>query len=376
MTYRQLLVFLMLLLFLPGCATDLVANYGVTAPVARGAFFEYPYLLDQPTGIAISRQGRVFINFPRWHGDPRQSVAEVLSDGAYRPFPDDEWNSWGIAEAKHPEAHFICVQSVIVDGDDFLWIVDAASPSFKGVIPGGAKLVKINLDNGKVERVIPFQPDILPKHGYLNDLRVDTRHNFAYITDSGSGALIVIDLATGKMRRRLAGHQSTKAETGYVPIIGGREFRDNDGKVPQIHADGIALDTRNEYLYYHALTATTLYRINTEYLRDAGITESALAEKVEKVAETGAVDGMEMGADDSLFFTALEGNAIKRYQSNGTMTTIVRDQNIHWPDSIAISPDKYLYFTDSQINLAPRFNKGTDIRISPYSFYKIWLTPF
>jgi hypothetical protein len=41
-----------------------------------------------------------------------------------------------------------------------------------------------------------------------------------------------------------------------------------------------------------------------------------------------------------------------------------------------ISPDDYLYFTDSQIGLSPRFNNGTDRRALPYRYFKIWLAPF
>lgn len=374
MKARLYVVLLMSLSF--GCTTNMATDPATPAPTARTALFRYGLFQDQVTGITISSQGRIFVNFPRWDKAPRYSVAEVLADGSYRPFPDAAWNSWGTAEADHPEAHFICIQSVVVDDKDFLWAVDAASPGFKGVINGGAKLVRFNLADGSTDRVIAFNKDMAPAKSYLNDLRVDTAKGFAYVTDSGLGAIIVIDLNHGTMRRVLAADPSTKAEPGFVPVIDGHQLRDAKGTVPQINADGIALDSSTGYLYYHALTGTTLYRIHTRYLNDFSVPETELAARIEKVAETGAVDGMESDGKGNLYFTALEDNAIKKWQPTGKIVTVVSDPAVHWPDSIALSPDEYLYFTDSQINLSPRFNKGKDRHSGPYGFFKIWLVPF
>jgi sugar lactone lactonase YvrE len=371
----MLIHFLIALLLLGGCAIKPI-SYDTNLPPVREELIEYPYFNDQATGIAVSQQGRIFVNFPRWDKDPLYSVAELLPDGSLRPYPDNDRNRWGKDEANHPEAHFVCVQSVAVDTDDFLWILDPASPAFKGVVPGGAKLIKINLSTDVIERVIPFDDTVAPRNSYLNDVRLDPAADFAYITDSGTGAIVVVDLERGKSWRRLVNHPSTKAEPGYVPVIGGKELRDENGQVPQIHVDGIAIDAEGEYLYYHALTARTLYRIKTSVLKDFALSEEQLAKHVEKVAETGAVDGMLMDADDNLYLTALEENAIKRYRPKGdVLETIVQDYRVQWPDSMDISPDDFLYFTASQIHRMPRFNYGRDERILPYVLFKIWLAP-
>ncbi|HEV3100103.1 MAG TPA: hypothetical protein VGY75_10370 [Candidatus Udaeobacter sp.] len=60
----------------------------------------------------------------------------------------------------------------------------------------------------------------------------------------------------------------------------------------QIAPDGIALDAKNGYLYYHALTAHTLYRIKTSFLTDEKLGKSELESKVENVGQTPAPDGM------------------------------------------------------------------------------------
>lgn len=359
------------LIFMGGCVTS-PASVVAALPEVRDLLLEYPCCTDQVTGIAVSSQERIFVNFPRWGKDPLYSVAEMLPDGSLHPYPDNEWSRRGRAEARHPEAHFISVQSVVVDNNDTLWVLDPASPDFKGVVSGGAKLVGINLTTGAVERVIRFDDAVAPPSSYLNDVRFDPEGETAYITDSGLGALIVLDLASGKSRRRLTEHYSTKAEPGYVPVIGGRELRDQNNQVPQIHADGIALDSDGEYLYYHALTGRTLYRIRTAALKDPKLSEKQLADHVEKVAETGATDGMLFDPEGSaLYLTALEHNAIKRYNiESGVLDTIIQADTLQWPDSMAISPDGDLYITASQIHRMPRFNSGKDGRVLPYKYFK------
>ncbi|MDA8413614.1 MAG: L-dopachrome tautomerase-related protein [Desulfobacteraceae bacterium] len=372
---RYLKYILAVLLGLGGCATNPI-GYVTALPQVQPDLIEYRQLNDQVTGIAVSHQGRIFVNFPRWDKDPLYSVAELLPDGSLRPYPDHDFNRWGKDEAAHPEAHFVCVQSVVIDGDDNLWVIDPASPGFKGVVPGGAKLVRINLANDTIERNIPFDETAAPRSAYLNDVRIDQDGDFAYITDSGTGAILVVDLSNGTTRRRLAGHPSTKAEPGYVPVIDGKELRNEQGQVPQIHADGIAIDSSGTYLYYHALTASSLYRIRTSALKDFSLSEEQLAGFVEKVADTGAVDGMLTDADDNLYLTSLERNAIMRYRPAGDiLETVVAGDAIQWPDSMDISPDDFLYVTASQIHRMPRFNNGRDRRMLPYKIFKIGLVP-
>jgi len=364
-------LYLLVTLLLAGCITNPI-SYEKAPPAIRHDLTEYPVFNDQVTGIAVSREGRIFVNFPRWVNDPLYSVAEVLPGGTLRPYPDNNWNRWGVDERHQPGAHFICVQSVFANGNR-LWILDAASPGFKGVIPGGAKLVEVNLATDRIERIFSFDALAAPHDSYLNDVRIDPRGDFAYITDSGAGAIVLLDLASGASRRLLANDPSTKAEPGFIPVINGKELRDEQGHAPQIHADGLAVDTKGDYLYYHALTARTLYRIKTAFLKDRKLTEAQLATHVERVAETGAVDGMVMGSDDNLYFTALEENAIKRYSPQGKISTIIRDEHLQWPDSMAITFDNYLYFTASQIQRMPRFNHGKDLRVPPYSYFSTWV---
>lgn len=336
----------------------LVIIYSCAQPepeIAETAVFE-PSLeivaesVRQWTGVAVTKGGRVFVNFPRWSSEVPVSVAEVMVDGTVSPYPDEAWNSW--TPEADPSTTFVCVQSVVADGKGSLWVLDPASAGFQGVIPGGAKLVEIDAMTGGVVQVIAFDGTIAPPASYLNDVRIDHKHRAAYITDSGDGALIVVDLRTGASRRLLDGHPSTAAEDTILTFEG-NQWLLPDGSAPQVHADGIAYDRTNDFIYYQALTGRTLYRIAGAALRDPSFDEEVLGAIVETVAESGASDGLLWDGADGIFISAIEDDAVKRWSPDGGVETVIADPRIAWPDSFALGPDGGLYVTTSQIHRGP-----------------------
>src|SRR2546423_12023350 len=141
----------------------------------------------QITGVGVStKSGRIFVNFPYWSDDHSLSVAEIVN-GQPRAFPDEEWNKPGA-----PDSHFVCVQSVVVDDQDNLWILDPAAPKMQEIVKGGPKLVKVDLATNRVVQKIPFGEDVAPAKSYLNDVRIDTANGKAFITEFGRGAIIVV----------------------------------------------------------------------------------------------------------------------------------------------------------------------------------------
>ena len=90
-----------------------------------------------PTGVSVSRTGRVFVNFPKWGDEVPFTVAEIR-DGEVVPYPDVDWNT--PSHDADPEA-LVSVQSIVVDPADRLWILDTGSPLFQPTNPGGPTLV-------------------------------------------------------------------------------------------------------------------------------------------------------------------------------------------------------------------------------------------
>jgi hypothetical protein len=143
----------------------------------------------QVTGVTVSKDARIFVNFPRWTEDVPVSVAEVMGDGQIKPFPDDEWNSWRNARKNQGSAgnHFVCVQSVVADAHGNLWVVDPASPATASVVSGGPKLVRIDLQANEVSQVIRFDETVAPQGSYLNDVRFSRDGRHAYRTGCRKG---------------------------------------------------------------------------------------------------------------------------------------------------------------------------------------------
>jgi sugar lactone lactonase YvrE len=138
-----------------------------------------------PTGVTVSRAGRIFVNFPRW-GDPVPFTVAELRSGIPVAYPSAGINRLDTGRAADS---LISVQSVVVDPNDRLWILDTGSVNFAPVLPGGAKLMGIDLATNRVVRVIRFPPDVVMSTSYLNDVRFDLRQGaqgVAYITDSSA----------------------------------------------------------------------------------------------------------------------------------------------------------------------------------------------
>jgi sugar lactone lactonase YvrE len=305
---------------------------GITFELNEIAYSDFRW-----TGVAVSNEGRIFVNFPRWSAIPF-SVAEIV-DSQLVPYPNDEWNNWGTSTP--PNNHFICVQSVYIDKENYLWILDPASIG-GSVVQGGAKLLKIDLYTDTIIQTIFFDDEIAPVQSYLNDIRVDTEEDYAYITDSGIGAIIVVDLNIGESRRLLESHFSTKAENISLTINGQTiNF--------VVHSDGLALTNDRSYLYYKALTGRNLYRITTEALTDTLLTNSQLEQEVEFVAETLPCDAIEFDPAGFLYFTSIEDNAIYRMLPGEELSLVLNDDRLKWPDSFSITPFGDIYVTTSRI---------------------------
>src|ERR1043165_2548786 len=65
---------------------------------------------SMPTGVTVSRRGRVFVNYPRW-GDPVPFTVAEVKDGRATAFPNAQVNKLDTNRAGET---FVSVQSVVV----------------------------------------------------------------------------------------------------------------------------------------------------------------------------------------------------------------------------------------------------------------------
>lgn len=325
----------------------------------------------QVTGVTVSERGRVFVNFPRWTEDSPVSVAEVQRDGSTRPYPDGDWNAWRNARKDElsPGDHWVCVQSVVADGRGSLWVVDPAAPAQSFIVPGGPKLVRIDLATDRVAKIYRFDQDVAPQGSYLNDVRLSPDGRFAFITDSGArGAIVVVELASGKARRVLDGDPTTQRKKGLVVKTDGRPLRRPDGRGVEFNADGIAISRDGRYLYWQALSGDTLYRIRTDILETRGLACEDVSASVENYGLNGVADGLLIArATDSMFITSLEDNAIKvRDLAQGPdapRRILAQDERLRWPDTFSQGPDGTIYVTTSRIQDSAFFKRDAPLAL-------------
>ncbi|MDT8909280.1 L-dopachrome tautomerase-related protein [Pseudomonas sp. ZS001] len=330
-----------------------------------------------PTGVTVSETGRIFVNFPRWGDDVPFTVAEI-SDGKLRPYPNDRINH---EDSVDPAKGLISVQSVVADGQGRVWLLDTAAPGFAAPRAGGAKLVAVDLASNQVVKTLVFPPHVILPSTYVNDMRFDFRHGnqgTVYVTDSsvsGPGAIIVMDIESGKAMRRLSGARSTSVDPSFIPMVEGQPVmsRGADGKPKPlgVASDGIALSADGKTLYFSPLSSRHLYSVPTALLRDAGISDKRLEAAVVDLGEKGASDGLEADAEGAVYATDYEHNAIRKRLADGAWKTIVQDPRVLWPDTLSIGPDGYLYFTANQLHRQAGFRNGVDQRVKPYSLLRV-----
>jgi sugar lactone lactonase YvrE len=302
-------------------------------------------------GIGVSAKGRVFATAPSSNVRSRFSMVEVdPKSGAVTAYPDAAWNNF--SEQGDGNAEWISVQALWVDKSDHLWALDSSlSKVDQDRLP--PKLVEFDLPTNRVIRQYDFKGVVSTKDS-LNDVRVDTVHDFAYLTNAANkGSLVVLDLKTGEARQVLIGDRSTFADPSQHLMIGNEVAHRPDGSVVATQADGIALSPDAQWLYYRPLTDHNYWRVPTSALRDATLSEVELAKKVEYLGSSVLSGGLIMDAGGTLYGGDLEHRtvvALSLAPGKKPRSRIFASDpsELSWADGFAISGG-YLYIADSHL---------------------------
>ena len=324
-----------------------------------------------PTGLALSNDNtKTFVCFPRWQDPTNFTVARLTSEGL-EPFPNAEINQYLPEDpTAFPAAeHFVSVQSVYVGREGRLWILDTGSINFGTPVDGGPKLWAYDVDSGEAMETFDFGEvggEVIKEKTYLNDVRFDFSRGeggYAFITDSGAGGIIVLDLASGESWRKLDGHPSVLPDPDVT-------LQSEGNPLPaKIASDGIAVAPDGQSLYYSPLTSRTIYAVPLASLVDP---KADAAKDVREVAtKPSGNDGIDVDRRGNIYSTDFEDNAIRRIDPRtGDVEVVVQDERVIWPDSIVVA-DGLIMFTSNQLPRQPQFNGGQEKREGGYYLFAL-----
>lgn len=352
------------------CATVCLAGCGKEpkrpdchseAPEYAGGALEQFAQVDAPLGnVAVSGDRRVFFTYHPL-AKPAVKVGVIQPDGSIEPYPDMAW--------QFRKDGFQTPQGIRLDAQGILWVLDYG----RNRIGGSPTLFGFDTGTGKLVHRRAFTRREAPIGSYLNDLAVNPSGTKIYIADTGSynfdPAIIVYDVATKKARRVLQDDVSVK-EQPINMVVEGKTIR-VAGLLPlRVAVDSIALDIDGKNLFYGPMSGTRLYRVPTEALLDASLSEDVLRKKVEDYAPKPISDGITTDRDGNIYLTAIEDRAIMAIGPDRRCSTLIRDERLVWPDGFSFGPDGWVYVTDSQVNRILFKSKEDISKTGPHVIYR------
>jgi Major royal jelly protein len=331
-----------------------------------GSFVERELVVPSPaTGVSLTPAGRIFILFARIDESPGPQLVELIDD-ELRPYPSEAWNSW--APGHDASRNFVRINAQRVGPDGALWALDVGAPGFGNpTVAGGPKLIKIDLAVDEVDRTYPLESGLY-KDSFVDDVRFNG--SVAYVTDAGHPGLLVVDLATGDIRRVLHRHWSTTAARAIT--ADGVELRDSDDKPVFIHNDQLEVSPDGRWLYFQPCCGP-MSRLETRLLDDATVPAAELEAAVEYFAATGSTGGTAIAEDGTIFISNTDACRISAITPDGHLRTIVEDERLSWVDAMWLDGNGRLWMPAAQLHRMSIFHHGRDEVRGPAGIFTIQL---
>jgi sugar lactone lactonase YvrE len=322
-----------------------------------------------PGGMTITPKGSFIVSLHQYY-KTNERVVEITPEGEVLPFPEQLQPGSRI----YPGMELDSVLVVQSDADGIVWMLDNGRRN-----ETTPKLVAWDTDEDRLHKVIFMPAPYTRSNSFLNDLALDPVAPFVYITDPAAGgdaALIVVDLRNNMIRRVLEGHFSVIPEKGAEVRVDGRpvEVTRLDGTrfEPQAGANPIATDRKGKFLYFGPMKGHTLYRVSTEYLRDANLSPADLASQVEVYAAKPVCDGISIDSRGNIYVSDIGRGAIGVIDVREKQYSIhISDPMLSWPDGPCFGTDGKLYFYTNQLHRSAIYNGGKNSIDSPFMIFKV-----
>ncbi|XP_036329160.1 protein yellow-like [Rhagoletis pomonella] len=230
-----------------------------------------------PFGLEVYRS-RMYVALPRWRDGVPASLAYFdLDDKSTKspsliPFPN--WEAHSLSE---PDPELVSPFRIRTDRCGRLWVLDSriAGVLENTTIFGPAQLLVYDLHNDNLLRRYRFPSSHIKQGSFYANLAVedaDCENTFAYAADLGAPGLVVYSWAVDNSWRVQHNFFHPEPLAGNYSI-GGIEFQWDDGlyglALSKAQPDGFAT------LYFHPLSSTTEFAVNTRMLRNKTLATSS-----------------------------------------------------------------------------------------------------
>ncbi|CAD5263820.1 Major royal jelly-related protein [Alteromonas sp. 38] len=324
-------------------------------------------------GITITPSGRTIISMHPLD-NPKVKVVEVMANGSKQPFPTPDW-------ADGPEVGEVGLTSVIgvhSDSEGVVWILDMGSET------SPAQIVAWDSVTHKLHTTITLAKSSLQPNSFIQDFSIDEKHGKIYIADMTFGnfagatkpAIIVVDLKSGKSKRVLENAAQLMPEDRDIVIeasLLASKTTEGETNALRFGLNPIAIDDKNDWLYFGAFTGTKVYRIPTSAISNTKNSDKKLAQSIEVYGPKNPSDGIAYAPGGGILATDLEHNAVG-LTTKGHYEILVQDKRLSWPDSLAVS-NGYIYVTQDQLHQHPAFSQGLGNAKPPYTLYRFSYQP-
>jgi sugar lactone lactonase YvrE len=318
-----------------------------TAAIRGGSFIPENCII---TGLRHWR-GEYYVTVPRFReGVPSTLNKVVVVNGAplLQPYPSWQLNTLGLAGS------FVSVQAMEIDRRNRMWIIDSGRMNIfskEPAVNGSARLLIYDMVANTMVRTYTFPELVASRNSnFLNDIVLDSSRMYAYISDAGSGALVVYEYRTHTSRRIVT--FGMPSETPQISLFG-LNYNINIGM------NGLALSADSNTLYYCPLSGTHLHSLPTSDLRDFRVLAEVIhSHVVDHGVRQSYSDGLAFSASGMLYF-GLEGQNAMGYwnASSGSLATntkiiqaTVNATTHNWIDTIAFD-DKGIIYTTNRFHM-------------------------
>jgi hypothetical protein len=319
-------------------------------------------LPEPPGNIAVSKDGRIFCTYHA-EGRPETKVWELVN-GKPEPFPNEQWQS-----SKNGDVYLDAIFNIRIDAKNRLWAVDHGQNGFKQ-----PRLLCFDINTKQLVTQIDIPSEVCGVGSYIQDMQIDTACSTIYIADlSAFGkkpAIVIVDVASKKCRKVLVKDKSVMAGN-YNVVNKGRRMKPV-GPFYHFHpaVDPIALDRKNEWLYYGPMSGEWMYRVRISDLKNETLPAAILSSKVEQYAKKPQCDGITIDDANNIYVTSIEDGAIAVVDAAKNLKTLVTHPKMRWPDGLSFGPDGYVYVADSDIPDVMMKSKGHMKENAPYYLFK------